>query len=85
MIPTLDESGPSEPLDRRDLAMLAGLAAAAFVIRCYNWSRVFVGGEVRFEEFDPFGHMRRVVLTINAPDVSVVARQSIPRAPSRPV
>jgi len=59
-----DENAPAPPLDLRDGAILLGLSIAAFFIRCYNWSRIFVGGEVHFEEFDPFGHMRRVLLTI---------------------
>ncbi len=64
MTPPPDDNGPPAPLDRRDGGILLGLAIAAFFVRCFNSSRIFVGGEVHFEEFDPFGHMRRVLLTI---------------------
>ena len=40
------------------------LAMAAVVVRCLNWSRNFVDGEVRFQGLDAYYHMRRIMLTI---------------------
>lgn len=51
-------------LTRLDGGIALALAIPAVVVRCLNWSRNFVGGEVRFEGLDAYYHMRRILLTI---------------------
>lgn len=44
-----------------EIIILIFLFLTAFVIRMLTYSSIFVGDKVRFLEFDPFYHMRRVV------------------------
>ncbi len=46
---------------RNEIIALAALFLIAFVVRMLTYSSIFVGDNVRFLEFDPFYHMRRVV------------------------
>jgi dolichyl-diphosphooligosaccharide--protein glycosyltransferase len=51
-------------LTRLDAGIALALAMAAAVVRCLNWSRIFVDGEVRFPGLDAYYHMRRIMSTI---------------------
>jgi asparagine N-glycosylation enzyme membrane subunit Stt3 len=53
-------------MDRRlgQCAVLAGLAVLAFGVRCLNYKGVFAGPDVIFYGVDPYGHMRRIMLTV---------------------
>jgi asparagine N-glycosylation enzyme membrane subunit Stt3 len=53
---------PSRTLSRNNEAIIcAMLFLIAFGVRMLTYSSIFVGNNVRFLEFDPFYHMRRVV------------------------
>jgi len=64
-----------EPNGRRDrmsreTIVLSILFLTAFFVRMIGYSSIFVGNDIRFLEFDPFYHMRRVVsFAINFPHI----------------
>jgi dolichyl-diphosphooligosaccharide--protein glycosyltransferase len=67
-----ERSEPNGGRDRmsREVIVLSILFLIAFFVRMITYSSIFVGNNVRFLEFDPFYHMRRVVsFAVNFPHI----------------